>query len=223
MRTTAATSSTDDGRTATAARAGTSPASDQCIASGHQSRLRSATSCSSSITSVTCAARRSRRRARAPRRPARGVPVSSMGGVGSVIASPVASDGAPAEERPATACVAGERSERSHRVTAVLLGVGLLGGDELGVGAELAGGLGVVPAQLGRQQRGDVGCRGERAGRSNRCARVRRVSTSSSVVAISWRAAYTASARRYGRPATSGSPSAGSSATSAITSAASVP
>ena len=62
---------------------------------------------------------------------------------------------------------------------------------EMGVGRR------IVPAEFDGHQAGDVRRRGERdAARSSRWARVRRSSTSSRVVAISWRTAYTASARR---------------------------
>ena len=66
----------------------------------------------------------------------------------------------------------------------------LLGGSGRAKSATWRADLGVVPAELGGEQLGDVG-RGGLGGRarSNRWARVRRLSTSSSVVAISWRAA----------------------------------
>ena len=85
---TAATWEVDVGRTTAPARRGTIPASDQCSASGHQSRLASATCAvsvivsqiESSRSSSDCGSGVTSSMKRCP------VPASSIGGVGDVIA-----------------------------------------------------------------------------------------------------------------------------------------
>jgi hypothetical protein len=86
---TAATASVDVGRTTAAARCGTCPASDQCNASGHQSRLASAWRRVVTVHAPEAELVESvgqsvgERTGFSPNRLA--VPVSSIGGVGRVI------------------------------------------------------------------------------------------------------------------------------------------
>ena len=149
--------------------------SDQCSASGHQSRLASATAGSSSTTGAD--------------RGRRLVDARAAG-------TSTARDQRGARRRSARSVA----SARSSGACGGPPGVGLLGGARAR-GRPRPGGQSRASSQPSSPASSSAtrAPRSSVAGRSNRWARVRRRSTSSSVVAISWRAAYTASARRYGQ------------------------
>ena len=166
-RATAATCSVVDGRTTASAIWGTSPAIDQWSASGHQSRLASATW---SVVGDHLADRAQ----------------CSEEVVGEL--DPVA-----AEVRRVAGQLNGWRWRRVHRRPPLRR---TAPGSARSVRRSWRRPSRVRPASSSATS----GAAASDAARSSRWARVRRHRTSSSVVAISWRTAWTASARRYGRP-----------------------
>ncbi len=196
---TAATCVVSAGRTSTAARCGTCPASAQCSASGHQSRLASATAVD--LGHRRADRRRAGRRSRSGASPWRrrhlaSLPVSSIGLVGLVTPATL-----PwwSRRRPRRRTSPGTRRSRARR--------------SFGAPAELAG------EQIGDVRRRRVGTPRDRAGGRECAASGRRRASSPSRGARRTPPRRACTAVR----APAARPSDESSAISALTSAASVP